>query len=265
MLTLRRLAVIPTLRCTLRCRLCCNSVPLYDHPPLLPAEEVSADIDAAFALADRIEWFQFVGGEIFLYRELADLIARAAAHRSQFDRLILMTNGTLLPPPGVCSELASLAPDCEVQISDYGPLSPRVRDLEELFARHGIPCRTKIFHGDLQHYGGWVDNTSYAFRKYTQPQVQDLFRSCWQIRLANAHMYRGRIHPCIRSLFGQDLGLIPVPPRDYVDVRDLSQSREEKREILARFGQLPPLACQYCGGFDSLRAERFPAAEQAAL
>ena len=74
MLTLRRLAVIPTLRCTLRCRLCCNSVPLYDHPPLLPAEEVSADIDAAFALADRIEWFQFVGGEIFLYRELADLI-----------------------------------------------------------------------------------------------------------------------------------------------------------------------------------------------
>lgn len=265
MLTLRRLAVIPTLRCTLRCRLCCNSVPLYDHPPLLPAEEVSADIDAAFALADRIEWFQFVGGEIFLYRELADLIARAAAHRSQFDRLILMTNGTLLPPPGVCSELASLAPDCEVQISDYGPLSPRVRDLEELFARHGIPCRTKIFHGDLQHYGGWVDNTSYAFRGYTQPQVQELFRSCWQIRLANAHMYRGRIHPCIRSLFGQDLGLIPVPPGDYVDVRDLSQSREEKREILARFGQLPPLACQYCGGFDSLRAERFPAAEQAAL
>ena len=156
-----------------------------------------------------------------------------------------MTNGTLLPPPGVCSELASLAPDCEVQISDYGPLSPRVRDLEELFARHGIPCRTKIFHGGLQHYGGWVDNTSYAFRKYTQPQVQDLFRSCWQIRLANAHMYRGRIHPCIRSLFGPDLGLIPVPPGDYVDVRDLSQSREEKREILARFGQLPPLACQY--------------------
>ena len=78
-------------------------------------------------------------------------------------------------------------------------------------------------------------------------------------------MYRGRIHPCIRSLFGQDLGLIPVPPGDYVDVRDLSQSREEKREILARFGQFPPLACQYCGGFDSLRAERFPAAEQAAL
>ena len=265
MLTLRRLAVIPTLRCTLRCRLCCNSVPLYDRPPLLPAEEVAADIDAAFALADRIEWFQFVGGEIFLYRELADLIARAAAHRSQFDRLILMTNGTLPPPPGVCSELASLAPDCEVQISDYGPLSPRVRDLEELFARHGIPCRTKIFHGDLQHYGGWVDNTSYAFRGYTQPQVQELFRSCWQIRLANAHMYRGRIHPCIRSLFGQDLGLIPVPPGDYVDVRDLSQSREEKREILARFGQFPPLACQYCGGFDSLRAERFPAAEQAAL
>ena len=96
-------------------------------------------------------------------------------------------------------------------------------------------------------------------------EMQELFRSCWQIRLANAHMYRGRIHPCIRSLFGQDLGLIPVPPGDYVDVRDLSQSREEKREILARFGQLPPLACQYCGGFDSLRAERFPAAEQAAL
>ena len=265
MLTLRRLAVIPTLRCTLRCRLCCNSVPLYDNPPFLPVNEVIADTMAAFDLADRIEWIQLVGGEIFLYPELAALIDAIAGRREQFDRLVLMTNGTLLPPPGAAEALARLAPACEVQISDYGPLSRRVRELEALLAGYGVPSQTKVFHGDLQHYGGWVDNTSYADRGWSREEQKEIFDSCWQIKMRNYHMYEGKLHPCIRSLFGLDLGKIPVPAEEYVDVRDLSRSREEKRETLARLADRPLTACRYCGGFDTLRAERFPAAEQAAL
>ena len=45
-------------------------------------------------------------------------------------------------------------------------------------------------------------------------------------------------------------------------MRDLSRSREEKRETLARLADRPLTACRYCGGFDTLRAKRFPAAEQ---
>ena len=262
MLTLRRLAVIPTLRCTLRCRMCCNSVPLYDNPPFLPVNEVIADTMAAFDLADRIEWIQLVGGEIFLYPELAALIDAIAGRREQFDRLVLMTNGTLLPPPGAAEALARLAPACEVQISDYGPLSRRVRELEALLAGYGVPSQTKVFHGDLQHYGGWVDNTSYADRGWSEDERRALFDSCWQIKMRNYHMYEGKLHPCIRSLFGLDLGKIPVPAEEYVDVRDLSRSREEKRESLARLADRPLTACRYCGGFDTLRAKRFPAAEQ---
>ena len=262
MLTLRRLAVIPTLRCTLRCRLCCNSVPLYDNPPFLPVNEVIADTMAAFDLADRIEWIQLVGGEIFLYPELAALIDAIAGRREQFDRLVLMTNGTLLPPPGAAEALARLAPACEVQISDYGRLSRRVRELEALLAGYGVPSQTKVFHGDLQHYGGWVDNTSYAERGWSEDERRALFDSCWQIKMRNYHMYEGKLHPCIRSLFGLDLGKIPVPAEEYVDVRDLSRSREEKRETLARLADRPLTACRYCGGFDTLRAKRFPAAEQ---
>lgn len=262
MLTLRRLAVIPTLRCTLRCRLCCNSVPLYLDPPFLPEREVASDIHAAFSLVDRIEWIQLVGGEIFLYPKLAYLIDAIREHRAQFDRLILMTNGTLLPPPGVLDALVALGPDCEVQISDYGPLSRRVRELEMLLAAHGIPSQTKVFYGDMQHYGGWVDNTSYDDRHWSDEQIKDIFGNCWQIKMRNYHMYEGKLHACIRSLFGLDLGKIPVPPEEYVDVRDLSQSREEKRAALARLADRPLTACRYCGGFDTLRAERFPAAEQ---
>ena len=221
MLRLRRLALIPTLRCTLNCRLCCNSVPLYRNPPFLPLEELARDLQALFDLVDSIEWIQLVGGEIFLYPQLAPLLREIRRCDSQFDKLILMTNGTLTPGEEALAALQEYGPRCQVQISDYGKYSFRIRELE------------------------------------------DLFRSCWQIGMKNYHMYQGKIHNCIRSLFGLDLGLIPVPEEEYVDVRDTGKSREEKRAALARFDTRPLTACRYCGGFDTARAKRYPAAEQA--
>lgn len=263
MLRLRRLALIPTLRCTLNCRLCCNSVPLYRNPPFLPMEELARDLQALFDLVDSIEWIQLVGGEIFLYPQLAPLLREIRRCDSQFDKLILMTNGTLTPGEEVLAALQEYGPRCQVQISDYGKYSFRIRELEAALAERAVPSVTKIFHGDMQHYGGWVDNTSYADRGYSQEELEDLFRSCWQIGMKNYHMYQGKIHNCIRSLFGLDLGLIPVPEEEYVDVRDMGKSREEKRAALARFDTRPLTACRYCGGFDTARAKRYPAAEQA--
>ena len=262
MLELRRLAIIPTLKCTLNCKLCCNSVPLYHNPPYLPKEEVCSDIKAVFKLVDRIEWIQLVGGELFMHPEIGAIIEEIFQYRAQFDKLILMTNGTLIPGEAALRALERYEDACEVQISDYGTYSFRIRELERVLSERHIPYKTKVFHGDMQHYGGWVDNTSFEDRGYNEQQRNELFRNCWQIGMKNYHMYQGKLHNCIRSLFGADLGLIPVPEEEYVDVRDQSRSREEKRERLRSFNSKPLTACQYCGGFDTVNAKRYPAAEQ---
>ena len=262
MLVLRRLAIIPTLKCTLNCKLCCNSVPLYHNPPYLPTSELFDDIRAVFELVDRIEWIQLVGGELFMHPDIGEIIANIYQYRAQFDKLILMTNGTLLPKENALLALKKYGEACQVQISDYGKYSYKIRELEKVLTDYGIPHVTKVFHGDMQHYGGWVDNTSYEKRGYSEEELHTLFDSCWQIGMKNYHMYQGKLHNCIRSLFGLDLGLIPVQDGEYVDVRDSSTSREEKRAILEQFNTKPLTACQYCGGFDSKNAKRYPAAEQ---
>ena len=63
MLKTKRMSIVPTFVCTLRCRLCSNHMPAFQNPPRASVEEMKADIDALFALFDHIEWLQFVGGE----------------------------------------------------------------------------------------------------------------------------------------------------------------------------------------------------------
>lgn len=262
MLIARRLAVVITTKCTLNCKLCCNNVPEYKATAHRPLAGVFEDIEGAFQLIDKIQWFQFVGGEVFMYPELAQVFQKTWEYEKQFEKMIIMTNGTLAPNEETLQVMRKFGERCQVQISDYGKYSYGIDRMTRAFDTYGIPYVCKAYHGDMQHYGGWVDNTSFADRQYTQEQLKALHEQCWQIGMSNWHMYKGQIHNCMRSIFSADLGH-SVPNRgDYVDVHDDTLSREEKQQILMNFDKTPLAACKYCGGFDSKTSKRYPAAEQ---
>lgn len=262
MLITRRLAVIVTLKCTLNCRLCCNCVPLYQKPPILDKEEIMGDIDNVFGLYDKIEWFQFVGGELFLHPDLAEIADHAFRYAGKFDRMILMTNGTLLPDQATLDVFQRHRDRVEVQISDYGSVSKKLPALKKALEERQIGCVVKTFHGDIQHYGGWVDAGDFSAREESDAETLEKFNSCWQIEMENLHLYRGKLHNCIRSLFALDLGMVEIPEDEYVDLRSQSLTPEEKREIAKGFNKKPLTACRYCNGFNTRNSRRYPAAEQ---
>jgi hypothetical protein len=150
----------------------------------------------------------------------------------------------------------------EVQISDYGDLSFNLAELVAALSEKQIPHVVKCFHGDMQHYGGWVDSGDFEDRNYSPVELETVFNSCWQIGMQNLHAYNGQLHTCIRSLFATDLGKIIPAKADYINLRDSEMTIEEKRAIAAHFNLKPVVACKVCNGFDSKNSVRYLAAEQ---
>lgn len=263
MLTTKRMSIIPTFVCTLRCRLCSNHMPAFEHPPTASVEEMKADIDVLFALFDRIEWLQFVGGEIFTHKHLDEVFDYCRKYDSQFDRLIVETNATIMPTQAEQRSLLAFGKKLKVMISDYGELS-RARDgFVKLCEENGIEYVLKRYHGDLesQHFGGWIDNTPCRDLLEPDEYVTRQAAQCAQVRLENMHVFRGKLHRCSNSLFLSELGVC-VPNRgDYVDLHD-GTNPEEKRAMIGKFYDYPRKSCHYCTWKSGDAAERYGAAEQ---
>lgn len=258
----RRLAIVVTLKCTLRCKLCSNCVPMYQNAPIIPKENLLHDIESSFKIFDKIQWIQLVGGELFLHPDLAEVLKEIYKYSDQFEKLIIMTNATMIPKSDVIEELKLYQDRCQINISDYGELSYKLNEFTEILKSNNIPYRIKAYHGDMQHYGGWVDNTNSDCRNYTSEQLNQIFDECYQIGMNNWHVYNGKLHNCIRSLFFTDLGLIQPRDNEYVDLNNGVMSIEKKRNVIRNFDKHPLTACNYCSGFNPQKSKRYPAAEQ---
>ncbi|MCL2218297.1 MAG: radical SAM protein [Chitinispirillia bacterium] len=258
----KRLSIVPTLRCTLNCALCSNHMPDFKKPYDAPAEDMKRDIDSIFALFDKIEWLQFVGGEIFLHKDMARVYAHCRKYIGKFDRLILETNATLLPREDEIAVLREYGSACKMMISDYGELSARRDKVIEILQKAGIEIVIKKYYGEDQHFGGWIDNT--GLRDYGEPNnvVVEKAASCAQVRLENMHCFQGKLHRCSNSLFMMELGLFEPYDRDYLDLCDNSLSVSEKRAIIGDFYKTPRKSCRFCTWKDGADAKRFSAAGQ---
>lgn len=261
-LLLRRLAIIPTLVCTLNCKLCSNYMPLFrgkvEH---VPVDEVIRDLDKIFELVDYTEWLQFVGGEIFMRKDLWELYEHALNYRDRFDKLILITNATILPCEEDIAVFKKYGSHVQIQISDYGCLSRKLTEMVALLDEHSIPYVIKKYHGEMQHYGGWIDNTHFEDRGRSEEELIQQHRNCGQVQMRNFHMYRGKIQGCARSLLASELGKIVPAERDYVDLYDTSKTDEEKKEIIRHFNDSPRVSCRSCASFLDTTT-RYEAAEQ---
>ncbi|MDR0682281.1 MAG: radical SAM protein [Dysgonamonadaceae bacterium] len=262
----RRLAIVTTTRCTLRCKLCSNFMPKFVKPADVPYADIVADVDHAFELFDRIEWLQFVGGEIFMNRDMADVYNYCLKYRGHFDKLVLMTNATILPNAKEIEALGKYGENCQIQISDYGELSHKMKETCMLYEKHGIPYIMKTYYGDAQHFGGWIDNSKLLKSNETTEQAHKRTLGCQQVKLKNMHCYRGQLNRCSQSCFMYASGFVKPNEGDFVDLNDASMSTEKKREIIENFYKYPRASCFYCvwSEMEKNVLPRFPAAEQLA-
>ncbi|GHU44051.1 hypothetical protein FACS1894111_10680 [Clostridia bacterium] len=258
----RRLAIVPTLKCTLNCKLCCNLMQKFDKPYEVSAEHIISDIDRIFEIFDYVEWLQFVGGEIFLHRTLPAVYAYALNYKSKFGKLILMTNATIVPRKEELEVLKQYGDQCQVMISDYGKYSYKRAEMVQAFAENDIPYLVKSYHGDMQYYGGWIDNTDFTPFTGSDDELAVKIKACPQIGMENMHCLDGKLHMCSNSCFMSELGKSVPAVGEFVDLNDSLQSISQKREIVRRFYKQPVSACRICSFRNADTAERFPAAQQ---
>jgi len=259
----RRLAIIPTTKCTLTCKHCGDFLfPGGVTRRDIPFDEVCRDIDMCFELFDRVEWLQFVGGEVYIYRDFANLLRYVQKYRSRFDKLIIETNATVAPNEDEQAAMLEYGKDLLVYISDYGHYSYHRDRFIEFMDKHDIKYSLKKYHGEDQYYDGWIDNTNPRDLKEPGDVLEVNAKNCPQNRLKNMHMYDGKLHRCSNSCFMLEMGLYPPKERDFVDLRDNSLTREEKRGIINEFYDSARSSCRYCKQKYMAVLPRHPAAQQ---
>ena len=263
-LVARRVSILTTLRCTLKCKLCSNCMTMFENPQDIPLRQILNDIDGVFELFDHVIWFQFVGGEIFLNKDMKDVFEYTLKYLDCMDKLILMTNATILPTQEEFEVLSKYGKKIEVLFSDYGNLSYRIEDFCSSLRKYEIPYTRKNYHGDEQYFGGWIDNTKMVDLGETWEELCERTAKCPQVSMMNMLCLNGHLHRCRGSCIITALGKTVPNDRDYVDLNNNSVSIEVKRDIVRGFYEYPRASCRVCSWTDTVdeNATRYPAAEQ---
>lgn len=234
-LWLDSLEVVVTTKCNLRCPDCANLMQYYEEPYHVDLDMVVASMRKLDAVLDWCDEYKILGGEPFLYPDLAEVLE--AVPREKCGKVHLVTNGTVIPKdPALFDVLRRKR--INVFISNYPAAQETQKRLIDTLIRENISwsvakTSTWIDHGTVTDYGAGTEERQRQFmRCYTLFAFKSLLNGC--------------LYYCARSGHGQDLGLIARKPGEYVDVlhNTDAQNRRQIRRLMWR--RRPIEACKYC-------------------
>lgn len=238
-----------TLRCSLKCKKCSFMMPYFTEPVDYDIDRLLEYMDKLFNCVDAVQIFRILGGEPFLYRNLAPIIEKALAC-PKVRTVDIVTNGTIVPDKRLLQLMRN--PKLTVQISDYGEFSRKKSEIKSLCDKEGVRC---VIRGSKEKT--WVDEGDLEYRGRTKKELKRQMRHCGNICRS---FHNGRLYFCPRASFGTKLG-IPDVGEDYVDFTG-SQDRKALRKKIFELNQKSYLAaCNYCNEGTKLCVP-IPVAEQ---
>lgn len=245
--------------CTLKCKKCITLTPYHRKPMNFPKENIFLEIDKFFEIYECIDHFDIEGGESLLHPDLNEILEKALTYKARFNRLHVLTNGTLLPSQklvDVCKKN-----DIFFIIDDYGDdLSVKKEELMQVLEENDIPYRVDIYHGENQYYGGWVDFGDMQYKNYSDEEIKNVFSNCRQAICNAPYIKNGKIFLC--SIQAAGVEYIPLVEGEYVDLVNENIPLSQRIEIAKVFGEKPLGSCKYCMGFNVNAGKRYAAAEQ---
>jgi len=243
-LTVEYINFIVTQRCTLKCRDCCALMQYFSNPADSDIETINNSVDSFFSHVDFVRTLYIVGGEPFIFKDLASFILKISEYRTRIGCFMLATNGTIIPKDDVISALHKA--DVTVVISDYGTLSKKKDVLIELLSSAGVKCETLLNQK-------WYPMQSFS-DKISEPE--EIFRECG---IACTQVMNGKLYYCDFAGFGDALRGFPYDPENSVDLFSSGTSKEKIKAYIERSSALP--ACGYCTGA-RVTTQAIPVAEQ---
>lgn len=250
-----------TERCTLKCKKCahgCFAVD-NDHSEDLTLAQVYKSADSFFAKVDFIKEFVLIGGEPFLYKDLARVIKYIGErYRHQIGVYAITTNSTIIPEEDVlkaCSKYGIL-----VRISNYSAQLPRLKDfisrLQNKLEKNNVSFILGEEDSEWMDYGfGCVE------REENEEKLIKVFDDCGT---PCREIRENRFYFCVMARSVSDNLQFDVGHEDYLDLESLT-GKEYKKELLeftqgySAKGYLD--MCRYCNGAEAKRYP-IPPAEQ---
>lgn len=253
--------------CNLRCRLCQEYIPYLRKTSQYAPELIKKSLYEYFQLVNHVSMITLSGGEPLLMENTAILVEFLTQFKDRYDKLEIMTNGSLLPSECLMKACQNNEKSL-LFINHYGVLSPRVEELGTLCEARGIKKQIRIYYGENAHCGGWFDLGLLSSERLPNDEaLRDRFSHCQtgnnkKLGLSFG-LFESKLYACSISGIAARLGVLDS--KDVcLDLADDTMSYEQKRErleTLCRCDMVPACAL-CCGNDDRIVKKRYVPAEQ---
>ncbi len=231
-LFMRSVDMLITERCSLKCKDCSNLMQYYENPKDIDTFEIYNDIVALCNTVDEIMDFRLIGGDVFMNKDW-HLILEKASKESKIKRIVLYTNGTIVPNEKHIEALKNKK--VLVIVTNYKKLSKKLNKLISLFEFHDI--RYHILEVDE-----WLDCSKIGLHSRNTNKRREIFRVCCAKNMTT--FTNGKIFRCPYSANAHRLKAVPDFKSDYVDL--YTQTKKDLGEYLNNKKCL--ITCDYCDG-----------------
>lgn len=234
-LVLHSLELPITDRCSLKCRDCSNLMQYFTDPQNADVERTLADADFVLGSVDRIEQLRLLGGEPFVSRQLYRYVEHFAG-QEKIEFIHIFTNGTIVPTGENLNCLKH--PKVFVNISNYGPISRKISEIEQLFQQEKILYR-------VASVTDWTDCSSIFPRNRSPQALEAVFCDCCASRLLT--LRQGKLYICPFLANAQALHAIPAAADESLPLSEYD-SETLRQALRAYLDKTCFRGCDFCAG-----------------
>lgn len=239
-----RMDMAVTTKCTFNCRHCNMFIPYYQSCQNYTFEELKNNIDLFFNRIDYIGYFQLIGGEPLLNKELDKVIVYLEEnYRKQYGKLSLTSNGSIIPSDNLLEVLKKY--EVVFSISDYSKViayNKKLLCLKEKLEEYQINYK-------INSSLAWADfGFPVSPMKFNEEELKKHIQSCrpdW-----NA-VNDGKFYYCNVAWSAEKSGLFKLHDDDYIVLEEIDPQDKEKCHLIVELSQGSSSFCKLCGGCGS--------------
>jgi organic radical activating enzyme len=217
--------VLVTEKCSLNCSHCNMFMPHYEFPIHRELDTIISDIDSYFKIVDYVSVFHLVGGEPFLYPNIENVIKHILENYiTKIDKLIITTNGTILPKDSIIQLLKDN--DVILSVSDY---SDKLEFVKSKITKVLDVYKNNTINHYVRNEIEWYDFGDLRVKKnLPTEELINHFDSC---TAPFRGLNDGQFYYCHLNTSAVRTKLFPLSENDYVDINTISKEELLKFDL----------------------------------
>lgn len=225
------LNLVVTTRCSLRCKGCCALMDYFNPSAQrhMDMEKTMRSFDLLMEHLDYVDELVPIGGEIFLCKDIDKLLLHVASSRyvQKIGRVLLITNGTILPSRSTMEILGLHSDLFQIAVSDYGKDSTKRLELVSLLNQYGCSYMNHV------HDVWYLTNLpTTPAPNLTTAEIRSKCQKCDCRKGGRLRTVENRVYSCHFVAFAAECHAIPQNRLDYLDLDIDEISKERLRKFV---------------------------------